>query len=328
MKWILWTLAALPMLAQSTEAQEPTAPPLPNLTLKLGGLVDSTQGQDWRGRLSWQASESFTMFISGDRSGLASTTEAPSPSGSHTITTSTSLGGSYLFGWFELGLQYDHSTMSDLLASRRINLLPAFEWNAWRLGLELSSRTTDFDRLVFRGRTINTPSGPVTVSGYADLNVKDTGLGATLEYDGEIWRPYVAYTHYSYGAFEGSTDVTRIRNASGAVSPDVFKALYNRLVAVLERQSTTRLNNRAALLDSTTTLGLEANLTRSRWTLEANQDVDHLTTLVSNTYTGIVGWKVTPRFTVELQAGATTSDTFGTNRFAGLSFTFKTRPSS
>ncbi len=326
MKWILWTLATLPILAQSTEPQEPAAPPPPNLTFKLGGLVDSSHGQDWRGRLTWQASDAFTLFISGDRSGLASTTEAPSPSGSNTITTSTSLGGSYLFGWFELGLQVDHSTMSDLLTSRRINLLPAFEWGSWRLGLEFSARTTDFDRLVFRGRTINTPSGPVTVSGYADLDVKDTGLGATLEYGGEVWRPYVAYTHYSYGSFEGSTDVTRIRNATGEVSPEVFKALSGRLVAVLERQSTSRLNNRAALLDSTTTLGLEANLKRSRWTLEGNRDVDHLTTLVSNTYTGTAGWKATPRFTLELQVGATSSDTFGTNRFAGLTFIFRTRP--
>lgn len=328
MKWIFWTLATLPILAQSTETQESKASPPPSLILKLGGLVDSTQGRDWRGRLTWQAGEAFTAFISGDRSGLASTTTAPSPSGNNTITTTTSLGGSYLFGWFELGLQVDHSIMSDLLVSRRAYLLPAFELGSWRLGLEYSSRTTDFDRLQFKGRTINTPTGPVTVSGYADLNVKDTGLGATLEYDGEVWRPYVGYSHYSYGAFEGSTDVTRIRNASGDVSPDVFKALYDRLVAVLERQSTTRLNNRAALLDSTTTLGLEANLKRSRWTLEANRDVDHLSTLVSNTYTGTAAWRATPRFTVELQAGATTSDTFGTNRFAGLTLILRTRPSS
>jgi hypothetical protein len=326
-KWILWTLATLPILAQSTETPEPAAPP-PSLIFKLSGLADSTHGQDWRGRFTWQASDAFNMFISGDRSGLASTTEAPSPSGNNTITTSTSLGGSYVFGRFELGLQYDHSTMSDLLASHRIYVLPAFELGSWRLGLECSSRTTDFDRLQFKGRTINTPTGPVTVSGYADLNVKDTGLGATLEYDGEVWRPYMAYSHYSYGSFEGSTDVTRIRNASGTVSPEVFKALSGRLVAVLERQSTSRLNSRAALLDSTTTLGLEANLKRSRWTLEGNRDVDHLTTLVSNTYTATGGWKATPRFTVELQAGATTSDTFGTNRFAGLTIILRTRPSS
>jgi len=314
------------MLAQSIETQESAAPPPPTLIFKLSGLVDSSHGQDWRGRLTWQASDAFTLFISGNRSGLASTTEAPSPSGSNTITTSTSLGGSYLFGWFELGLQYDHSTMSDLLASRRINVLPAVEWGSWRLSLEFSSRTTDFDRLEFRGRTINTPSGPVTVSGYADLNIKDTGLGATLEYIGDVWRPYVAYTHYSYGGFEGSTDVTRIRNATGEVSPEVFKALSGRLVALLERQSASRLNSLAALLDSTTTLGLEINLKHSRWTLEGNRDVDHLTALVSNTTTGTAGWKVSPRFTLELQAGATTSDTFGTNRFAGLTFIFRTRP--
>jgi hypothetical protein len=270
----------------------------------------------------------LTLFISGVRSNLASTTQAPSPNGNATTTTTTSLGGDYFFGLFDLGLQFDHSDMSDLLVSRRYYLQPAFDGGAWRLGFELSTRTTAFDRLRFTGLSLNTAMGPVNVSGYADLSIRDTGLGANFEWNGDVWRAYGSYTHYNYGSVEGTTDVTRIMNASGTVSAEMFKALSGRLVTRLERISGSRLSNQAALLDSAATAGLEANLNRTRWTLEANQDLDHLTNQTSNTFTGIAAWKVTRKFTLECLVGATRSEAFGTNRFAGLTVILRSRPSS
>jgi hypothetical protein len=327
-KRLLWALACLPALAQSTDAVVPGPSLPPNVILKLGGLAESPQGSAFRGKLTWAADSALTLFISGERSNLPSTSQAPSVNGSATITTTASLGGEYAFGAFSLGLQYDHSEMSDLLVSRRYYLQPALELGPWRLGVEVSTRSTDFDRLRFSGLTINTPTGPVTVTGYADLSLHDTGFGANCEYDGDIWRPYASYTHYSFGSFTGNTDVTRIRNANGIVSPEVFQALSGRLAGRLERLASTRLNRKAALLDAAATLGLEADLTRTRWGIEINQDVDHLTGSLSNTGTGTLGWKATPRFTVEFQVGATRSDAFGTDRFAGLAFVLRTRPRS
>ena len=326
LKRLLFLLISWPLLAQTTDGPKVAAPP-PNLIFKFGGQVDSTQGKDVLGKVTWNANSALTLFLSGNQSSLASTTQAPSASGNPTTTTITSLGGSYLFGLFDLGLQYDHSNMSDLLTSRRYYLQPAFDGGSWRVGFEGSIRTTDFDRLHFTGRTINTPTGPVAVTGYADLSIRDTGLGANVEWNGEIWRAYASYTHFNYGSFEGNTDVTRIRNASGAVSAEVFKALSDWLVNRLERLAGSRLSSKAALLDSAATVGLEANLKRTRWTLEVSQDLDHLTNQTSDTYTGIADWKVTPKFTLELLAGATRSDALGTNRFAGLTFIFRTRPS-
>jgi hypothetical protein len=319
-------LACLSALAQAAPEPESASLSSPNLILKLGGQIDSAQGQDLHGKVTWGATEALTLSLSGDRSNLAATTQAPSPNGNATITTITSLGLDYAFGAFDLGLQYDHSDMSDLLTSRRYYLQPAIEIDSWRFGLELSTRTTTFDPIHFRGIPINTASGPVFVTGYADLDVRDTGLGASCKYDGKVWRPYGSYHHYSYGSFQGNTDVTRIRNASGQVSPEMFKLLAGRLVNRLEEASRARLSRRAALLDSTATLGLEADLTQSKWRLEASRDVDHLTSQVSDTYIGTAGWKVTARFTLEVQLGATRSEAFGTDRFAGLSLLFRTRP--
>lgn len=326
MKWILLLLASLPALAQTTADLEPIPPLPPNLTLRLGGLADSTEGHDLHGKLTWKASGALTLFLSGVRSNLASTIQAPSPNGTTTTTTTSSLGGDYAFGRFDLGLRYDHSDMTDLLTSRRYALQPAFDADAWRIGFEFSTRTTAFDRLRFTSLPINTPSGPVYVAGYADLSVSDTGLGVSLDHYGEVWRPYLSYLHYSYGSIHGNTDVSRIRNMAGAVSPELFMALSGRLVNRLERISANRLSGKAALLDSTTTVGLEADLRRTRWSLEANRDVDHLTSDTADTFTGTAAWKVTRKFHLEFQVGATRSDAFGTDRFAGLTFTFRTRP--
>lgn len=282
-KGLLLAFATASAVAQSTAASAFSSPPPSSFTLKLGGQVDGGQGQAYQGKVTWNASECLTLFASGNRSSLASTTQAPSLNGNSTITTTGSFGGDYTFGPFDLGLQYDHSDMSDLLTSRRYYLQPAFEVGSWRLGFEGSIRTTDFERLQFKNVTINMVTGPMYVSGYADLSLHDTGLGANFDYNGKVWRPYGAYTRYSYGSFGGNTDVTRIQNANGEVSPAVFMALSGRLVDRLERMSATRLNRKAALLDSTATAGIEANVGKTKWGLEASQDRDHLTKLSSNT---------------------------------------------
>lgn len=319
-------LATLPALAQTASEPVPASPPPPSFIFKLGGQFDGAQGRALQGKVTWNASEALTLFISGVRSNLAATSQTTPPNGNETLATTASLGGDYLFGLFDLGLQVDHSEMTDLLASRRYYFQPAFETGRWRLGFEWSRRTTDFDRLHFRNLVISTDSGPLYVSGYADMSLQDTGLGANLEYSGDVWRAYGAYTRYNYGPYQGGTDVTRIRTADGAVSPAMFLAMAGKLVNRLERMSTSRLNRRAALLDSTSTVGLEANLSRTTWGLEASQDRDHLTNLGSTTYTVKADWKVTPRFTVAVQVGATRSDVFGTDGFAGLNFLFRTRP--
>ena len=314
-------------LLRSTDDLVPEPPRPPDVIFKLGGQADSNQGQGYQGKVTWNASRALTLFLAGNRSSLASTTEAPSPDGNTTVTTTTTLGGSYLFGTFDLGLEFDHTNMSDLLTARRYYLQPGLVAGSWRIGFEFSTRKTDFETLRFNNLALNTPAGPIFVSGYADLHLSDTGIGASVEYDGEVWRPYASYTHYHYGSFEGSTDITRIRTANGDVSPLMFKAISGKLVPRLDRIATSRLNRKAAYLDSTATVGLEANLSRTKWVVEANQDLDHLTNDVSNTFTGTAGWKVTRRFTVELQVGATTSEALGTDRFVGLTLTFRTRPS-
>lgn len=326
MKWILLVAASLPALAQSSAEPLPTPSRPPNLTLKLGGLADSAEGRDLHGKLTWSPSGSLTLFLSGVRSNLASTAQAPSPDGTTTTTTTTSLGGDRSFGVFDLGLRYDQTDMSNLLAYKRYAFLPAFDMGAWRLGFEFSTRTTEFDRLRFTSRPIMTPTGIVYVTGYADLRVTDTGIGANLDYLGEVWRPYFSYIHYDYGSLHGETDVSRIRNSAGGVSPEIFAALAGRLVSRLERISASMVSGRASLLDWTATAGLEADLKRSRWGFEATRDVDHLTGERSDTLTGTVGWKVSSRFLLELQLGGTRSEAFGTDRFAGLTFTFRTRP--
>lgn len=328
MKPILLALAALPILAQSAADPEPSAPRPEHLILKVGGLADTGNGRDLHGKLTWRASSALTLYVSGTSSNLASTTQAPSPNGSSTTTTTTSLGGAYAFGLLELGLRCDRTTMSALLASRRYTLLPAFELGAWRIGVEFSQRSTDFDALRFTALPIMTPGGTVYVTGYADLGVSDTGLGASVDYQGEVWRPYASYCHYRYGSIQGSTDVSRIRDGAGMVSPEVFKALAGRMVARLEQLSANRLSGRASLLDATATIGLEADLRRSRWSLEAGRNVDHLTGEPSDTLTATAAWKATRKVTVEFQAGTTRSAVFGTDRFVGLTFTFRTRPGS
>jgi len=325
-KMVCLALAALSLVAQSADSPPPPAPLPPDLTFKVGGQTDSAQGTAFQGKVSWNPTRALTLFVSADRSNLASTTEAPSPSGSTTTTTTTSLGGEAAFGLFCLGAQYDRSDMTDLLTSQRYYLQPALDGGTWRIGLEFSTRRTTFDRLQFRNLILATPTGPVYVSGYADLDLSDTGLGANLEFSGEIWRIYGSYTHYSYGSFEGNTDVTRIRNSGGVVSPDIFQALSGRLVNRMERISTTRLSRKAALLDSTATAGLEADLARSRWGIEANQDKDHLAGEISNTLSATTAWKATRKLTLELRVGASRSDAFGTDHFAGLTLTYRTRP--
>jgi hypothetical protein len=318
---LILLLASLSALAQSLPGPEP-APQ--TLILKLGTQADSAQGRATQGKLLWLPSESLTLFLAGDQSSLEATSQPSVPEGNRTTTT-WSLGGDYAFGAFDLGMRFDQAVMSDQLTSRRYTLLPAFDLGAWRLGFEVSTRRTDFDRLTFTGRPIPTPSGTLYVTGYADLYLRDTGYGASLDYNGRVWRPYAAYSHFNYGSFEGSTNVTRIRNAAGAVSPEVFKALSGRLVEFLERLSANRLSRRAALLDETAVAGLELNFRRSRWGLEASRDVDHLSGEAADTYTGTAAWKATRRFTVELQAGAIRTETFGTDRFLGLTLVYRTR---
>ncbi len=323
-KGLLLGLASLSAMAQSLEDLVLASSSAPDVILKISGQADSAQGNGYQGKVTWNANKALTLFLSGEKSNLATTQPVPSPNGN--TSTGFSLGGGVLWGAVFLGLQYEHSELSDLLTSRRYTFQPLLEKGNWRFGLEFSTRTTDFDRLQFTNLTLNTPSGPLFITGYADLNLSDTGLGGTCEYEGDTWRFYGAYTHYSYGSFEGNTNVSRIRNAGGTVSPEVFKALSGRWVDRVERISASRLSRGVALLDSTVTAGIEANLVFTRWGVEANQDEDHLTGQRSQTFTGIAGWKATLRFTLELHLGTTHSEALGSNQFAGLTLIYRTRP--
>lgn len=324
MKGLLLGLASLSAMAQSLEDLVLASSPAPDVILKFGGQADSTQGHGYQGKVTWNPSKALTLFLSGEKSNLAAAQPVPSSDGN--TSTTASLGGGVFWGALFLGLQYEHSELSDLLTSRRYTFQPLLEKGNWRFGLEFSARTTDFDRLQFNNLILNTPNGPLFITGYADLNLSDTGLGGTCEYEGDTWRFYGAYTHYDYGSFEGNTNVSRLRNSSGTVSTEVFRAISGRWADRVERMSASRLSRGAALLDATATAGIEANLLFTRWGVEANQDTDHLTGQRSNTFTGIAGWKATLRFTLELHLGTTHSEALGTNQFAGLSFIYRTRP--
>lgn len=325
---MLFGLASISALALSAADQETSSPPSPDLTFKLGGQVDNTFGNEFFGKVDWIASKALNFSLFGDRFDLASSNAAPSPDGSATITTTVSLGGGYSFGLFYLGLQYSHVDMSNLLTSKRYFLQPALDGGTWRLGLEFSSRKTDFDPFQFKSQAIKSPTGPIYVTGYADLNLSDTGVGVNAEFGNQMWRFYGSYSHYSYGSYEGTTNVSQIKNASGNVNSEVFNALSGRLVKQLEILSASTLSRDAALLDSSAKIGAEADLRHTKWGLEVAKDVDHTTGQASNTYTGTIDWKVNPRFTIEIQAGATRSDTFGTNSFGGLSLIFRTKSNS
>jgi hypothetical protein len=315
-------------LALPAADQETASPPSPDLTFKIGGQADNAQGSDLLGRIDWNANKALNVYLAGDRFNLASSSAAPSPDGSATITTTASLGGGYSFGLFYLGLQYSQVDLSKLLASRRYCLQPALDGGSWRLGLEGSRRKTDFDQFQFKSQAIKAPTGPIYVTGYADLGLSDTGVGVNAECGYQVWRWYGSYMHYSYGSYEGTTNASAIKNASGSVNAEVFNALSGRLVKQLQVLSASTLSRNAAFLDSSAKVGAEADLRQSKWGLEIGRDVDHGTGLASNTYTGTVGWKVNPGVTIEVQAGAIRSDALGTNRFGGLALIFRTKPSS
>ncbi|BDU71523.1 hypothetical protein [Mesoterricola silvestris] len=324
MKRFLSGMASLTAFALPAADPDAAPPPAPDLTLRLGGQADNAHGSDFQGRFDWNATKALNLFLGGDRFNLPSTPAAPSPDGSATLTTTASLGGGYAFGLFCLGLHYTQVDMSKLLTSRRYFLQPALDGGTWRLGLEFSRRTTDFDPVQFRSQAIKSPTGPTYVTGYADMNLSDTGVGIDAEVRTSVWRLYGSYVRNSYGSYEGTTNVSQIGN----VNSDVFNALSGRLVKQLERLSASTLSRNAALLDSSLKVGAEASLRLSRWGLEIGHDVDHTTGQASNVCTGIAAWKVTPGFTLEIQAGATRSDAFGTTSFAGLYLIFRTQPIS
>lgn len=297
----------------------------PDLSLFLNAQRDDAKGQGLQGRLTWAPSAAWTLFLAGGQS-RSSFPPPASPNGMVPESRTGALGVDFLGGRFGLGAQVEQSSQSDLLASRRFILEPALQMESWRLVLSLSSRTTDFDRLSFNDLPITVLNTTFLVTGTADLTLRDTGVGLRAEYEGLRWRIYGAYTEYHYDTPQGRTDVTRIQGPERTVGPLLLRSLSERLSQRMERGGADRLTREAALLDATSLLGLEADLTRSRWGLEVGREVDHLTREHSDTWLGSATWKASTHMNLGLELGTTHSERLGNRTFLGLTLLVKTRP--
>lgn len=291
-----------------------------DIVFKLGGEADSDHGQLGEAKLSWRPSETSLLSGGYTYSTLAATNAA------QTDTRVASLACEYGFGLLGLGASFDGVSESGLLASRTFALRPFLESGPWRVEVNGSRRTTDFDRFGFVNVPIVRPTGTIYVTGIAQLNLVNTGFGSTLDYLGEVWHAYASYDTYSYGNYEGETNISAIRDANGRVTQAVFNALASRLVTRLQRFAGSRATQKASLLDDSATAGLDATFQPFRLGLEGGRDTDHLTKNVSESLTGIFAVDANRWMTLELRGGATRSDKLGTIRFVGLSLSIRSIP--
>lgn len=188
----------------------------------------------------------------------------------------------------------------------------------WSFALLTEFRNSDFDPIDI-DRTITRRDGSqFTITGRADCDVDDLGLGARLSYSGDAWYFTVYGMSHDYDDFACDFDVPVLDVLSNATRGE-FVQLADRATDFLSLGAGRRLLADMSLLDSS--VGTRLSYTRGLHTYTVSYDrvEDVFFGRTADTLTGGIGFLLDSGNELEIYAGMTDSDAYSEVVFLGIS---------
>lgn len=233
---------------------------------------------------------------------------------------------------YDFGIRHDFGTValrfgiggwedSDLVATERFAAALDFHGEGWSFALQSEFRDSAFEPFTM-DRTITRRDGTtVTVTGSADCDVEDLGLGARLSLSNDSWAWTLGGMSYDYDDPECAFSAPALDFLRRATR-DEFVQFADRLTAALAYAAGTNLIAENSFLDSR----LGTSLTHSTAIRTYSVYFDHLEEaffgLASDTLSGGMTFPVGEAYELELYVGVTESDAFSSVAFLGFSMLF------
>jgi hypothetical protein len=236
-------------------------------------------------------------------------------------TTSYDAGVRHDFGNVALRFGIGGWEDSDLVTTDKLAAAIDFHGEGWSFALQSEFRDSAFEPFTV-DRTITRRDGTtVTVTGRADCDIDDTGLGARLSLSNDSWAWTLGGMSYDYDDPECAFDLPALDFLRRATR-DEFVQFADRLTAALSYAAGTNLIAENSFLDSR----LGTSLTYTTAVRTYSVSLDHLEEaffgLASDTLSGGMTFPVGRAYELELYVGVTESDAFSNVGFLGFSMLF------
>jgi hypothetical protein len=236
-------------------------------------------------------------------------------------TTSYDAGIRHDFGNVALRFGIGGWEDSDLVTTDKLAAALDFHGEGWSFALQGEFRDSAFEPFDI-DRTITRRDGTtVTITGRADCDIDDTGLGGRLSLSNNSWAWTLGGMSYDYDDPECAFSAPALEFLRRATR-DEFVQFADGLTALLSYAAGTNLIAENSFLDSR--LGTSVSYTGAIRTYSIY--LDHLEEafvgLASDTLSGGMTFPIGKAYELELYVGVTESDAFSNIGFIGFSMLF------
>jgi len=294
------------------------------LLLSLGS--SSALAQGWFGRMAAEVDDADGYILSGTLGGSFSERTSWDVSASRS-DTSTDLADllrtayranlGHDFGSVGIRVGLDGWNDDNLVQTQAATAAVDLHNDNWSFAVRTEFRHSDFDPLDIN-RTITRRDGsPLTITGRADCEVDDTGLGARLSYSNADWYFDVSGMEYDYDDFGCDFSIAAL-DVLRTATRDEFVQLADRATDLLSLGTGRRLLAETSLLDSH--VGTRLSYTRGLHTYRVSYDrvEDIFFGRTATTLTGGVAFLLRSGNELEVYTGVTDSDAYSNVVFLGV----------
>lgn len=260
----------------------------------------------------------LTLYATERTSWRAAASYVDSPPGLAGVDTRGFDAGAYHdFGSFGLDIGLGIWRSPDLVDARHVEAALDWHGDVWTLALIGRARRSDFDPFQASGTVTLRDGRQVTVSGVANCDTDDTGLGLGLSFAGGAWNGYLRGMSFDY-------DETHCRFSSPGLEllartrPEAFRQFAPRITAQLSAYAAARIGAENTLLKDSLAAGLGYRFGRVGVGIDYAHYREFFGGLDSDALSGRVTFALTDTLEGSLALGATEGDAFDTIVFGGI----------
>lgn len=205
----------------------------------------------------------------------------------------------------------------DLLQAGELNAAVDWHNDSWSFALLGELRQSNFEPFPVAGIVTLRDGTQLLVSGTADCDLDDTGVGARLSHSGQRWSGYVTGMTFDYGTADcrfSSPGLDRLERAN----PELFRQFARRITAPLAVSAQTHIGAENAFLDSSVGAGIEYRAAARSYALDYQHSREQFEGLISDTLSATVTFTMSATTDLGLTAGVSDGDPFDTLWFAGI----------
>ncbi|MBC7810678.1 MAG: hypothetical protein H7175_06000 [Burkholderiales bacterium] len=280
-----------------------------------GGQYDSQHSFGLDTSLSFSPTTMTNLFVAVSGS---SSTDNDADLSSNAATVGFSRNGD-TFGFSIGGHWFDNV---DVVQGKEATLSLMLRSGGWHVEAKGEYRKSEFDS--FRANTVvrRRDGTFVPIFSTATCSLTNSGYGAVAGVDGESWGAYVSGMQYRYGSHECAFDSPGL-NALASTNRLEFVQLASTLTQRLSRMAARYLSKYSenSLLAAELGAGVSYLSDTARWRLAYQHGRDEFQGLTTETYTVGVTRSVLKDSNIDLQLGASKSESIDTVAFAGIAFT-------